>query len=216
MRKNAFSDSNTGRSLSILETSREWTTSVSNVSTGAPFKTAARPPTRMKSIPPSCSARRVAISLPSGIQLANRQDVVHALFQKFDALGRREREHPADQREIHAVRAIIRQAVRLHLLVYRWRVELGIRHFSQPRDAASAYVKLRAARFRRRAVPVHHARRAVMGLTRVQFHHRSTLFLIESHTVLHQNDLAAFVAMPFGTRAWAEVEMRRLAIGVFR
>ncbi len=52
----------------------------------------------------------------SSIQLANPQYAVYLPFQKGEPLRRREREHPANQRQIDAVFTVIRQRlfVRAH------------------------------------------------------------------------------------------------------
>src|SRR5579871_309775 len=107
MRKIASIDSNAGSSRSRLRGSREWTMSTSNVFTGAPRNTADNPPTRMKSTCASANARRIAENLVS-IQFADREDFIRVAFGEFEPLGRSEREHPADQRQIDAVRAVIR------------------------------------------------------------------------------------------------------------
>lgn len=50
-------------------------------------------------------ARSVAVSLSSGIQLANRDNLIHSLLEELQTLGGCKRKHPADQRQVHAVRA---------------------------------------------------------------------------------------------------------------
>jgi hypothetical protein len=53
--------------------------------------------------------RRVANSLPSGIQRADRQDVVDPLFEKLQAFPGSEGKRPAYERQVHAVLAVIRK-----------------------------------------------------------------------------------------------------------
>src|SRR5712691_6865032 len=53
------------------------------------------------------SVRRVANSLLSGIQLANRQDFVDSLFKEPQAFLWCEGKRPADDRQVHAVFAVI-------------------------------------------------------------------------------------------------------------
>src|SRR6266851_9745532 len=56
--------------------------------------------------------RKVANNLLSGIQLANRQDLVDPFFKKLQAFGRCEGKSPADKRHVHAVFAVIRKWAR--------------------------------------------------------------------------------------------------------
>src|SRR5947207_1042189 len=106
MRKTASSESRTGTSRATFTASRACTTSKSNVFSGAPLRTAATPPTTMNSTPASTNARRVAVNLWSGIQFADRQDVVQMIFQDLKPLGGSQRPHPANQRQINAVFAV--------------------------------------------------------------------------------------------------------------
>ena len=70
----------------------------------------------------SCSVRRIADSLPKGIQRADRQDVVDPFFQKLQALLRREGKCPADEGQIYAVFAVLRKGDGIA------GVEIGIGH----------------------------------------------------------------------------------------
>src|SRR5438045_3689486 len=70
----------------------------------------------------SCSVRRIADSLPKGIQRADRQDVVDPFFQKLQALLRREGKCPADEGQIYAVFAVLRKGGGIA------GVEIGIGH----------------------------------------------------------------------------------------
>lgn len=54
----------------------------------------------------SAKARTRGNGLCSPIEFANPQDVVNALFEEFEALARRQRQHPADQRKVDAIFAV--------------------------------------------------------------------------------------------------------------
>src|SRR5690242_7335814 len=94
---------------------------MSYVCTGAPCRTAARPPTRMNSTPPSVRLRSAVDSLFSFIQLANRQDISDSVFEELQPLSRGKRQHPANQRQIHAIFAVLRpgRGRLVHLLPVR-------------------------------------------------------------------------------------------------
>src|SRR5579872_6844338 len=65
----------------------------------------------MKSTWPSRRARSVGVNLLPGIQRPNREDVINLPLMELEPLGRREREHPANQGQIDPVLAVISKAV---------------------------------------------------------------------------------------------------------
>jgi hypothetical protein len=58
------------------------------------------------------------------ISRSNGADVGDALFEKFDSFGRGQREHPANQAQVHAVFAVVRRRSGLDDVV---RIRNGIR-----------------------------------------------------------------------------------------
>ena len=54
------------------------------------------------------NSRRMPSKLRSIIQFANREDIVGLILDELQPLGGSEGKHPADETEIHAVRAVAR------------------------------------------------------------------------------------------------------------
>src|ERR1035441_5380360 len=105
--------SSTRSSLATFASSRAGTISRASVPTGAPCSTAASPPTTANSTPPSCRARSAVRKLLSGIQFSDGEDRIHVVLQELEALRRRQREHPADQRQVDAIFAVIGLRLRI-------------------------------------------------------------------------------------------------------
>jgi len=61
----------------------------------------------MQSILFSQTALSAALSLPSGIPLANLKDFADPLLQKLQALDRRQGKEPTDQRQIDTISAVV-------------------------------------------------------------------------------------------------------------
>src|SRR5689334_10811387 len=96
--------------------------------------------------------------------------------------------------------------------LFGWSPKIFVRNFLAPGDAAAGDVVLNSTLVGRRAVPVHHSRTRVNGLAGLQFDYRSAFHLRVGDAFFHQNDLAAFMAVPLGPRSRVEPEMgdRRL------
>src|ERR1017187_315089 len=118
MRKTASRDSSTGRRRATLAASREWTMSRSRVWMGAPFSTPASPPTMTKSAPDSRSRRKISRNLVCTIEPAHFFKVGGMLFEDLQPFGGRKRKHPADERQIHSVFAIVRLEFRRQILFF--------------------------------------------------------------------------------------------------
>jgi len=70
----------------------------------------------------SCRARRIANSLPSGIQSTDGENVVDPFFKKLQTLLRCEGKSPAYERQVYAVFAVILKLGAIE------GIEVGIRH----------------------------------------------------------------------------------------
>lgn len=64
---------------------------------------------------------RQAANLLSCIQGTNSENVCDSVFEEGEALGRSERERPANETEIHAVRTVVRERSRFSRLVLFFR-----------------------------------------------------------------------------------------------
>src|SRR5262249_15327224 len=106
-RKIAWPDSSTGRIRLRFALSRECTTSMSKVLTGAPLRTAATPPTTINSTPPSQRARKKGSILGAAIQLPGPVNKVLMILQHLQPLSGRHRKHRPDQRQIYAVLGVL-------------------------------------------------------------------------------------------------------------
>jgi len=62
---------------------------------------------------------------------------------------------------------------------------------------------------------MHHTRRSVNDIAGVQFDHRTALDLSPRHTLLDQNDLPAFVAVPLRPGSRRESKMSNSSVRAF-